>query len=65
MGYGMQQFDEIAVAGGFDPNKYMVPLAQPMSSFTGMQTDAAELKPPVEGEEAITEEATKKGNVEV
>ena len=64
MGYGMQQLDEIAVAGGFDPTKYMVPLAQPMPSFTGMKTDAAEWKPPTKGEEATAEEATKKGNAE-
>ena len=57
MGYGMQQLDEIAVAGGFDPNKYMVPLSQPMQSFTGMKTDAAEWKPPTKEEAAKKEKA--------
>ena len=59
MGYGMQQLDEICVAGGFDPNKYMAPLAQPLPGFTVMQPTAVEWKPPAQEEGATAETVEK------
>ena len=47
--YGTPQYDELCVAGGFDPNKYMAPLPQP--GVTTMQLSATEWKPPAKDKE--------------